>query len=146
MFFSSFNFLSSKIFEYSNVKYVQISFRKFTNIRIYSFTEILIFVFEYPLFGNKYSNIRIYSNIRPTLVRLDYYLAHQQRVIVWQSPAWELELGFTPSMSWETCTKIWISRMIALFYQLNKTRWSVLLILGSFSDLCTFPWIVNFDI
>ena len=40
----------------------------FTNIRIYSWYKNSIFVFEYQIFGRKYSNIRIYSNIRHALI------------------------------------------------------------------------------
>ena len=39
-------------------------------MRIYSFGQNSIFVFEYWIFGEQYSNIRIYSNIRPTLEQL----------------------------------------------------------------------------
>ena len=46
---------------------------------------------------------------------------------------WELELGLTPYLSRETCNKIWIIWMIALFYQLNKTIWPVLLIFWYFA-------------
>ena len=47
---------------------IQIFVTKITNTRIYSFTKTTIFVFEYLIFGQNYSNIRIYSNIRSSLI------------------------------------------------------------------------------
>jgi hypothetical protein len=37
------------------------------NTRIYLFSQKTIFIFEYWVFGEQYLNIRIYSNIRPSL-------------------------------------------------------------------------------
>jgi hypothetical protein len=64
--------------EYSNIfsfgkftnrisEYIRIFQNYESNTRIYSFGQNSIFVFEYWIFGEQYSNIRIYSNIRPTL-------------------------------------------------------------------------------
>ena len=39
-----------------------------SNIRICSSSNFFIFIFEYQIFGQKYSNIRIYSNIRYALI------------------------------------------------------------------------------
>jgi hypothetical protein len=54
--------LMNRIFEY-------IQFWKIyeSNTQIYLFGQNSIFVFEYWIFGEQYSNIRIYLNIRPTL-------------------------------------------------------------------------------
>ena len=55
-----YNYSNNQIFEYC----------KNYNIQIYSLSKISIFVFEYPVFGRKYWNIQIYSNICHTLVCL----------------------------------------------------------------------------
>jgi hypothetical protein len=38
-----------------------------SNTRIYSLSQKSIFIFEYWIFGEEYSNIQIYTNIRPSL-------------------------------------------------------------------------------
>ena len=53
------------IYEYSNI-FVPKLFNG-PNIRIYSYSNFFVFVFEYQIFGQKYLNIRIYSNIRYAL-------------------------------------------------------------------------------
>ena len=50
-----------------NLIYLLNIFQRFYIIRIFLFTNTSIFLFKYPIFGNKHLNIRIYSNIRPTL-------------------------------------------------------------------------------
>ena len=70
-------------YSYSNIQYSETKIRIFEYIRIFALykrqflteyeyeyirrIKFTIFVFEYQIFGDKYSNIRIYSNIRPTL-------------------------------------------------------------------------------
>ena len=66
--------------EYSNIfsfgkftnrisEYIRIFQNYESNTRIYSFGQNSIFVFEYWIFGEQYSNIQIYSNIRLTLAQ-----------------------------------------------------------------------------
>ena len=81
--------LTKKIFKYSkftNRTFKYIQFYKFanqiskyikkyqnyeSNIRIYSFGQNSIILFEYWIFEEQYSNIKIYSNIHPSLSDLN---------------------------------------------------------------------------
>ena len=82
------NILKSKI-EYSNIfgykifanrisEYIRKYLNYESNTRIYSFGQKSIFVFEYWIFGGQYSNIRIYSNIRPSLTWTLVYLVERK--------------------------------------------------------------------
>ena len=64
--------LSVTVFKHSNLQiYMNICHLQktiFDQIQIYSNVKFIIFLFEYPIFGDKYLTIPIFLNIHPTLI------------------------------------------------------------------------------